>query len=344
MVGETAEAAVARLSAELDRTLAALLPRGTRAALINYPNHHNVGDPALYLGGLAALRRIGVRLTYRCHHSTYSRQSLARELRRGTEQILISGGGSLGDQYPPHATRERILSDFPGVRTIQLPQSLWFTERANLQRFAEVVSKHRDLTLLWRDRDSHETARRHLDSASALCPDLAFGLGPLRRPVEASQDVVWLRRADRESPDPETPRREVDGVKPVDWFDASTYEALGSPFGVRLLRANLWLTGHVERAPWLWRPLARTFAPLARRRLEYGCRLLGRGRVVVTDRLHGVLIALLMGIPVVAVDNRNHKVSSFIATWLQDVEDVQLVGTHEEALRVARGVLRSNSF
>jgi L-lactate dehydrogenase complex protein LldG len=130
-----------RLQSELDRTLGALLPRGTRAALINYPNHHNVGDPALYLGTLRTLDRLGVRVTYRCEHRTYSRDSLRAELKRGTDVILINGGGNLGDQYPQQEGRERVLADFPNVPTIQLPQSIWFERDENRERFAAEMAE-----------------------------------------------------------------------------------------------------------------------------------------------------------------------------------------------------------
>jgi exopolysaccharide biosynthesis predicted pyruvyltransferase EpsI len=184
------------LQRRLDETVAALLPPGTKAALVNYPNHHNVGDPALYLGTLATLRRNRIRVTYRCEHRTYSRRSLAQELRRGTSVILINGGGNLGDQYPQQHTRAQVLADFPGVPTIQLAQSLWFEDEANLESFAELVARHGNLTMLMRDRASYERAARTFDAEVMLCPDMACGLGPLPRPGPPSQDIVWLRRTD----------------------------------------------------------------------------------------------------------------------------------------------------
>ena len=328
------------LKAALDQKLSALATRGTRAALINYPNHHNVGDRALYVGTLMTLKRIGVRVTYRCDHLTYSRSELGAELDRGTSMILINGGGNLGDQYPQQVVREQVLSELPDVRTIQLPQSLWFVSEANHERFGELVARHRDLIMLFRDQSSYETAVRTLDARSVLCPDMAFGLGPLTRPVAASQDVLWLQRTDSESASPGSARFTADGVEPVDWLDASPEQAVGYGEGVWLLHANRLLTRWTIRRPWLWPQLARTFEPLAQRRLLFGCRLLAMGRVVVTDRLHGVVIAFLMGIPVIAVDTTNHKVSSFINTWLRGAPGVRLAHSHEEALLQARRLLQ----
>ena len=44
----------------------------------------------------------------------------------------------------------------------------------------------------------------------------------------------------------------------------------------------------------------------------------GHSAAVVTDRLHGVILALLAGRPVAALDVRNRKVSRFVDTWLRD--------------------------
>jgi exopolysaccharide biosynthesis predicted pyruvyltransferase EpsI len=69
--------------------------------------------------------------------------------------------------------------------------------------------------------------------------------------------------------------------------------------------------------------------------------MLAGGRVVVTDRLHGVILSLQMSIPVVAVDNANHKVDSFVRTWLQNVRDVHLAPSHAVGLEIARSLTRT---
>jgi exopolysaccharide biosynthesis predicted pyruvyltransferase EpsI len=328
------------LANKLDDVLRDLLPPGTRAALINYPNHHNVGDPALYLGTLRALDRVKVKVTYRCQHNTYSQNALARELDRGTNVILINGGGNLGDQYQQQTARERVLSDFPDVQTIQLSQSIWFQRPENLKAFAHLVRRHKALTVLLRDEVSLETSMSLLGADSRLCPDMAFGLGHLERPVSPSTDIVWLKRRDRESADQENgPPSDTDTPQPIDWVTAPPEEAVGGRGGAALLRANSWLSARVGRHSSLWRPLATTFQPLAARRVQFGCRMLSAGRVVVTDRLHGVVLSVLMGIPVVAVDDANQKVSRFLSSWPVLATAVQLAPDHQAGLGMARRIV-----
>ena len=109
-------------------------PGGTRVALVNFPNHANAGDSAIWLGALASLRRMQVHVAYRASWATYEPTALRRALGDGV--VLLQGGGNFGDLYPANqqATRERVLADLADVRTIQLPQSLHFDDPANLER------------------------------------------------------------------------------------------------------------------------------------------------------------------------------------------------------------------
>ena len=46
--------------------------------------------------------------------------------------------------------------------------------------------------------------------------------------------------------------------------------------------------------------------------------MLSAGRVVLTDRLHAVILSCLLGRPMVALDNNYGKIGSFVDTWLTD--------------------------
>jgi pyruvyl transferase EpsO len=69
-------------------------------------------------------------------------------------------------------------------------------------------------------------------------------------------------------------------------------------------------------------PLARHAAPLlghgyellAREQLRTALRAIGAGEVLVTDRLHGHILALLGGVPHVLLDNSYGKLSAFRAS------------------------------
>ncbi|MCA1835886.1 MAG: polysaccharide pyruvyl transferase family protein, partial [Actinobacteria bacterium] len=71
---------------------------------------------------------------------------------------------------------------------------------------------------------------------------------------------------------------------------------------------------------------------LATLQLRRGCRLLASGRVVVTDRLHGHLLSLLLGLPHVILGDRYGKTASTLATWTGDWPAMRWARTPTQAL------------
>jgi len=288
-----------------------------------------VGDSLIWLGVLAFLRKSGRgEPCYTCTNLTYDRNELARRIGRGT--ILLSGGGNFGDLYPTHQSmREQVISDFPANRIIQLPQSIHFDSPSALARAAGLIRQHPDLTLLVRDHSSLQIAREFFRTPSRLCPDMSFCLGPLSRPLEPTQDVLWLSRTDKESAGTSCPSPPAE-VVPQDWLQ-------DDPLSV--VRFNRFLTRQLRHRPML-RPylvpmLGPTYPGLLRHRLHRGCRILGAGRVVVTNRLHGYILSLLMGIPHYFADNTYGKVLGFHKAWTRECELSHPCASEAEALRQA---------
>jgi pyruvyl transferase EpsO len=302
-----------QLARRIRSTLAPVVGRRRHAALVDFPNHSNVGDNAIWLGELAWLAEAGVDVRYRCEMKTYDPAALAQALGPdGT--IFIHGGGNLGDLWPKHQRlREAVIRDFPDRPIVQLPQTLHFRDRDSLARTRAVFDGHPDLTLCVRDRASLELAGNEFRATTLLCPDMAFYLGPLPRLRAPRRDIFWLRRDDREaSGATETPSSPELAV--ADWLDdrRSLPDRARRALRRRPLR---WLA----RTPPMRRTISRfvdaSYDWQAERRLRFGCRLLASGSVVVTDRLHAHILSLLLGIPHVVLDNNYGKLRRFCETW-----------------------------
>lgn len=325
---------VARLKHVLEETLARAVPGATReVALIGFPNHGNVGDSAIWLAQLAFCRAHQLKIVYTCERRTYSSKDLGRRLGPSTT-ILLSGGGNFGDLFKgDQDLRERVLSDFPDAPTVQLPQTLHFKGHEATERAAGIVRKHRHLQLLVRDMPSLEFARQHFSAPVELCPDMAFYLGSQAVPGPPSKRELWLWRTDVEAPS-DANLAWVDSSR-----DALVTDWLDEPVSV-LKNWNLFLTRRLKsaRLPGAYASLASaTFEPLARRRFKRGCSLLSQGEVVVTNRLHGHILCLLMRIPHVVLDNNYGKVSGFVQAWGTLGEQVILRSTvHEARVEAAR--------
>jgi exopolysaccharide biosynthesis predicted pyruvyltransferase EpsI len=314
----------------IDEVLGPLVS-GRRCALVGFPAHPNPGDSAIWVGEREALRRAGSRVAYACDEATYEPGALRTRLGDGV--VLLHGGGNLGDLWPePELFRERVIADFPELPVVQLPQTVSFRERSSLERAKSVLGRHPDLTLLVRDGKSLEFARRELGGTAILCPDTAFGAGPLVRSRAPTGDILWLARTDSETSGDGV--IQAAGVELADWRHElpAAVRKVKSILGPRLRRSQ-WLRERLSG------PVSKSFDSVARHRLAYAVDLLSGSRVLITDRLHGHVLALLLGIPHVLLGDRYGKVRAFHETWTSESGLATWANSPEEALAEARNLL-----
>ena len=320
-------ALIGRLRTQVVEAIDEAVPADAPVALVNFPNHANAGDDALWLATLDVLRTLGRHVAYAASWSSYEPGALRAAAPEGP--ILLNAGGNLGDVYPgQQGTRERVLQDFAGRPVVQLPQSLWFREQENLDRMRRLVDAHGAFSLMVRDDVSLQQARAAFDAPVQRVPDLVFSSGPLPRPEVAPElraRVLWQARRDPEMPgalDGSDLQEPPAGVVRADWLAPYDHEP-PQPLSFRVARRAYATLGGTEPVTSAARArlLARTFEPLARHWLHRGTALLARGDVVVTDRLHGHVLCLLMGIPHVVTPNRNGKVR---ALWDTDTHDAHV--------------------
>ncbi len=209
---------IKQLARKIHTAVNETLDGASRCALLGYPNHRNPGDHAIWLAAKQLLRQLEVEVVYVCDWQTYSREALTTAVDSGAV-ILLTGGGNFGDLWPrTQGLRERVLADFRGVPTVQLPQSVQFDDAENRERNRLLLERHGSVTLMLRDRASLERAQQWFAVPAQLVPDLA-----LRRPVPASgseapvSEIVWVARRDKESVGFEPPAG-ADEVLLCDWM------------------------------------------------------------------------------------------------------------------------------
>lgn len=265
---------------------------GTRYALVDFPDHANVGDSAIWLGERMMLQTLTGRGP--CYVSTWH-DFAAEAFREACPDgvLFLHGGGNLGDIWPHHQHfRERILATVRDRPVVQLPQSIHFRDPAGTGRFAALAADHPDFTLYVRDARSLDLARRHVACPSHLAPDSAYALGPQSR-AAPDCDLLLLMRTDDERRDhtrnQAMPPPVSESANIVDWLE----DGPDLPAGINAPSRDAQAAARVAR----------------------GLRLLSRGRVIVTDRLHGHILADLLGIPHVVLDNDYGKIAAYREAW-----------------------------
>ena len=320
---------VAGLAARVVATYAELLDGASDVALLDYPNHVNIGDAAIWAGELAALRALGVPVRYACDQRGYVPGHLRAALGPRTV-ILLHGGGNFGDLYPRHQRlRERVLADFPERRTVQLPQSVAHAGAGTAERLRGLAARHRDLHVLVRDRPSAAWFEERAGIPTRLCPDSALALRRLE-PAVARTGILWLARTD--------PEAVATGVEPPPGVRRGDWPEPRAPWTARRLASRL-ASAATSTAPaagaHVWPAAAGLFPRLAAERLRTGAAFVGGARVIVTDRLHAHLLSLLCGVPSVLCDNSTGKVRACFDLWTGESPLAHWGGTPEAALALA---------
>lgn len=269
--------------------------------LTDFPDYENIGDSVIALGQAEFWRRAGIRV-----QATYSWRTIAESVYDSRTTVAIQGGGNFGGLYPQHSEHRYRLAERLRADTllIQEPQSVHFATQGDLSEFARRMASRPELRLAVRDRASL-AAVRNLVGDVTLAPDSVHMLGRLEA-AAPTRDAVFLLRRDDESALPPGA-----GAAAVDWPAMTFADRL-----VRRLRRTFF-EGAVTRG--MNRSTERWFADAATR-LATGVALLSPGETIVTDRLHAMLMALQMGRRVIAIDNANGKLTSYAATWLDDLD------------------------
>lgn len=301
-----------------------------RVIVVDWPHYQNVGDSAIWLGQLAALRTLGIRVRATACIDSYDPVHLDRVL-GDNGAVLLSGGGNFGDLWPKlQDFRERVIADFVHRPILQLPQSVHFVDPRRAEAAAVRIAAHRRFAMMVRDQPSLATARTRLGTDALLVPDMAMALGPLPR-KGTGVGLTWNSRTDLERPAEGVGKAEV---TPWDWVDRPARWAppLEERLRWRVATPGTWW----GRRVWLRRVLQHREAL---RRLRWGVALLTQGEVVVTNRLHGHILSLLLGLPQFLSDTRQGKLAAYHAQWTAGLPGVAMSASEADALRGAAATL-----
>jgi pyruvyl transferase EpsO len=283
------------------------LVRRRPIALFDWPNYPNAGDHFIWLGEKVLFKnRLGSNVLYECSLHQFDVHRVAS---LPPETVLVmQGGGNLGDLYVHHQRfREAIIAAFPSRRIVIMPQTVHFVNRTQLEQSAQLMTQHPDLHVMARDPDSLTTLRSqmglsncylHIDAAFALQAIVAALLVTIAAKPE--RDVLYLLRRDNEAAGMVAL---AEGAIRYDWerWDELTPYAVGLPDFKSIDVARDAFNGQFDAYSW--------------RQLCAGVRLFGEGRRIVTDRLHGHILAIMMQKEHDFCDNSYGKNLAFYKTW-----------------------------
>lgn len=282
--------------------------------IMGSPVYTNLGDSAICMAQHDFLCSVGIAAS-NIKEVTFSEFYQHRIILKKTidsDQILIGmGGGNMGNQWPvEEQIRYDLMEDYPNNSIIIFPQTIFFSESGDLsyteQRSQLVYSEHADLVLVAREQKSCDIMR-HLypEIKIFLTPDIVLS-STMEQFGAVSQERTGALMCLRSDPEKSVPDENWERLE-------SVLDDLGCEHRRTDMYADVPVTKENRRE-------------CVRRKMQEFC----GAKLVITDRLHGMVFAAITGTPCIVFSNYNHKVRGTYE-WIKYLPYIKYAETVEDA-------------
>lgn len=276
------------------------------------PTHSNIGDHAIAEAQVDFLKYY-----FPDHQIIEINQSLMISFLKRYAHIItkndiitLHGGGNFGNAYlKEERLRRAVVEAMPDNKIIIFPQTVYYTDnaqgRVELKITQDLFSKHKDLTITAREIVSYELMKKYFPNSKVIItPDIVLFTSKIAPSIRANG--LEVIRADEESILSKTDK-------------AQLHQLLISKFQSVIVSDM-----HVEHF--------RSVTTISERKaiLEAKFAQFRNAKVVITDRLHGMVLAAITGTPCVVFSNYNQKVLGTYE-WIKDLPYIRFVNNISEA-------------
>ena len=271
-------------------------------------DHSNIGDAAIALSQLeivSKLRHKAVELNVR----TFNKYEwfIKRFLNSPNRYFLLQGGGNMGNIWLREENqRRKVLASLDNAKMIIFPQTIFYDHKINDHSEIESIQFYNNerITLFVREKYSLELAKKLYPRANIkLVPDT----------VLISHDYVETNDCNR------------DGVLFVMRNDC---EKITDSELIKQIENKLKEDG--ETVNWTDMHFTGVITKKDRKEIVVNkIREFQSHKLVITDRLHGMIFAAITGTPCIVLENANYKIKGSFE-WINDSGKIFLVKDHSD--------------
>ena len=277
-------------------------------------NYGNIGDIAITIAQKYMIKQIfpDRKIVEIPVNDAYDYEENIKEILNEDDILTIIGGGNLGNTYLWFEERRRfIIKLFKNNKSISFPQSVSFDDdefgQKELKISVEDYAQNSNLTVFAREKRSYDIMKANFNNKVCLVPDIVLFLKDriLEENSYVRKNITLCLRNDIEKI---TSENIVENLTKV--LNINTLE-------------NIFTTDT---------HLGHDLVEISERRkiFETSLQEFKKSKVVITDRLHGMIFCVITNTPCIALDNSNHKILSTYHTWLKDIPIVKFLDTYDE--------------
>jgi pyruvyl transferase EpsI len=288
-----------------------------RIFIFGIPQHGNIGDQAIAEATYRFINKYTNRIIVEIpmERSREEADNVLKDIRR-RDVVAWHGGGNLGTIWAnEEKCRLDVLPKFRHKKIIIFPQSVYFDKGSSaIEKSRSVYNNLPGLTLFVRENKSFSIAcQLFAKTAVMMVPDIVFAY---EYPVDrARKGAITLFRSDKEK---QLNSGEQDQI-------------------IELLKTQFQRFTQSDTVIDKW------YTDLSERQSDLDQLLdnIASHRVVITDRLHGMIFAYITNTPCIVLENSNHKIKATYDTWLKGNASIRRITTARELPSALREVLAS---
>lgn len=286
------------------------------AYLLATPTHNNIGDLAIVVAEENFLKECGYDkivnvIMGECWESP---KCIARLLPRKAP-VYFHGGGNMGDIYLDERLRRKMFPLLSKHEIVLFPETIFYRdtvkgdeEKKNSVRFYN----RENITIAAREEQSFNIMKELYPKANILLtPDIVLSMGAQEFKINR-KGILLCFRDDQEKALPDS-----DIEKLMKKLEGKGYVCcMTSMIYYRYITAGMWEAVVEEKM-----------------------REIASSRLLITDRLHGMIFAALTQTPCIVFGNNHHKISG-VYQWIKKLRYIQFVSSTDEAVEQAEKMYR----
>ncbi len=277
--------------------------------IVATPCHGNLGDHAIVYAEHRILKKSGFsdnvieisNLEYERYHDVIRSFICPKDI------IVIDGGGNLGTLWPQEDDKiAEIIQTYPENKIVIFPQTCYYDDSSEatqrLHKNRSVYANAKDLTIMLRDRQSYNFCEKNFQGVKLLhVPDIVTSVNYQVKQEREPVCMICFRK-DLEKNLSLEQQESIFAELKNHQIAAKEFSTI-YPGSVNANQREQLLTE-------LWSEI-------------------GSAKLVITDRLHAMIFAVITGTPCMALDNKSKKVSG-VYEWISQLPYVKVFESAEE--------------
>ena len=285
---------------------------------LDLPHYGNIGDNAIAVSEMELLTRtIGEKASCFYVRDYFKNIKWIKKNISKNSTILLTGGGNMGTEYKYFDyIREMTCFLFKNNKIVLFPQTVDFGDLSKkenqraLHVSQKIYGKHKNFTMFAREKFSYEFMKQHYPKISVkLVPDIALSYQADVKQCEKKNVVSLCLRNDSEGKINKNDVKRISEVIKQKGFSVEYTDTVISERGFVIDSMTV-----------------------AKQIVNDKIFEFQQSKIVITDRLHGMVLSYLAKTPCIVLPNYNHKVRG-VYEWLKDCDYIYYAEKMEDAIR-----------